>query len=156
MAIIFSKKCEYGIQGVLYLALKGVSNVTPVEEIAEHLQIPREFISKILQELTSHGIVGSKKGKNGGFFLAKPCTKIKVYDIVVAIDGDAIFHDCVLGFPNCSNEYPCPLHGSWSGLIKETYKMLNEQTIDQFKDKVSKKIQNLGAKRKHAKVRSVN
>ncbi len=156
MAIIFSKKCEYGIQGVLYLALKGIGTVTPVEEIAEHLQIPREFISKILQELTSKKIIGSKKGKNGGFFLAKSPAKIKLYDIVIAIDGDAIFGQCVLGFPNCSGDYPCPVHDNWSKLIKETYAMLNAQTLDQFKDKVSLKIQNLGAKKKNVKVRPAN
>lgn len=157
MAIIFSKKCEYGIQGVLYLALKGLNTVTPVEEIAAHLDIPREFISKILQGLTANKIIGSKKGKNGGFYLAKPSNKIKLYDVVVAIDGDGIFSQCVLGFPDCSGEYPCPVHDEWSKLIKDTYLMLNSQTVDHFKDKVTRKIHSIGLKKKkYAKSRSVN
>ncbi|MCK9425333.1 MAG: Rrf2 family transcriptional regulator [Ignavibacteriaceae bacterium] len=143
MAIIFSRKCELGIQAVLYLSSVEGRNVIPSEEIARELKIPKEFISKILQELTSSGIVSSKKGKMGGFSLAKNPNKIHLLDIVLAIDGSEIFSKCVLGFPNCSSETPCPMHNTWSQLIDETFKMLNEETIDQFKHKTLRKIESL-------------
>ncbi|NCQ17928.1 MAG: transcriptional regulator [Ignavibacteria bacterium CG22_combo_CG10-13_8_21_14_all_37_15] len=143
MAIIFSRKCELGIQAVLYLASVDGRAVIPSEEIASELKIPKEFISKILQELTASGIVSSKKGKMGGFSLAKKPNKIHILDIVLAIDGSDVFSKCVLGFPNCSDETPCPMHNTWSQLIDETFKMLNEETIDQFKNKVLRKIESL-------------
>jgi len=143
MAIIFSRKCELGIQAVLYLSSVEGRVVISSEEIAHELKIPKEFISKILQELTSSGIVSSKKGKMGGFSLAKNPNKIHLLDIVLAIDGSEVFLKCVLGFPNCSNETPCPMHNIWSQLIDETFKMLNEETIDQFKHKVLRKIESL-------------
>ncbi|PIX00218.1 MAG: Rrf2 family transcriptional regulator [Ignavibacteria bacterium CG_4_8_14_3_um_filter_37_9] len=143
MAIIFSRKCELGIQAVLYLASVDGRVVIPSEEIASELKIPKEFISKILQELTASGIVSSKKGKMGGFSLAKKPNKIHILDIVLAIDGSDVFSKCVLGFPNCSDETPCPMHNTWSQLIDETFKMLNEETIDQFKNKVLRKIESL-------------
>ena len=143
MAIIFSRKCELGNQAVLYLASVDGRAVIPSEEIASELKIPKEFISKILQELTASGIVSSKKGKMGGFSLAKKPNKIHILDIVLAIDGSDVFSKCVLGFPNCSDETPCPMHNTWSQLIDETFKMLNEETIDQFKNKVLRKIESL-------------
>ncbi|MFA6597866.1 MAG: Rrf2 family transcriptional regulator [Ignavibacteriaceae bacterium] len=143
MAIIFSRKCELGIQAVLYLASVEGKEVIPSEEIADELKIPKEFISKILQELTSSGIVASKKGKMGGFLLAKNPNKIHLLDIVLAIDGSDVFSKCVLGFPKCSSESPCPMHNTWSQLIDETFKMLNEETIDNYKNKVLRKINSL-------------
>ena len=112
MTVIFSKKCEYGIQGVLYLAAHLDKDVIPADDIAKALNIPKEFISKILQSLTESGIVESKKGKNGGFTLAKAPAKIRLIDVVAAIDGLDIFNSCVLGFTNCSPDHPCPVHPS--------------------------------------------
>ena len=140
MTVIFSKKCEYGLQAVLYLAAKEQGCVCPAEEIAVKLQIPKEFVSKILQNLTESGIVDSKKGKSGGFLLAKHPSKIRLIDIVAAIDGLDLFNKCVLGFPNCSPDKPCPVHNKWGELRTKAYNMLNDETLDKFKEKTLNKI----------------
>ena len=78
MTVFFSKKCEYGLQAVLFMAANGNDCVCPAEEISKKLNIPKEFISKILQSLTESGIVESKKGKSGGFKLAKQSIENKI------------------------------------------------------------------------------
>lgn len=143
MTVIFSKKCEYGLQAVLYLASKHGEPVVAAEEIAGKLNIPREFVSKILQSLTESGLVYSKKGKSGGFALAKDPQSIRLIDIVAAIDGLGMFNSCVLGFPNCSPQHPCPLHDKWGVLRTNAYNMLTDQTLDQLRDKTLHKIAHL-------------
>lgn len=143
MTVIFSKKCEYGLQAVLFLAAQQRGEVIPSDEIAKKLSLPKEFVSKILQNLTESGIVDSKKGKSGGFILAKNPAKIRLIDIVTAIDGLAMFDSCVLGFPHCNPDNPCPLHSKWGELRTMTYNMLNDETIDQFKEKTLRKVSNL-------------
>ena len=140
MTVIFSKKCEYGLQAVLYMAAKEPGCVCPSDEIADKLQIPKEFVSKILQSLTESGIVDSKKGKSGGFLLAKQPSKIRLIDIVTAIDGLDLFNRCVLGFPNCSPDQPCPVHDKWGELRTKAYNMLTDETIDKFREKTLNKI----------------
>jgi Rrf2 family iron-sulfur cluster assembly transcriptional regulator len=140
MTVFFSKKCEYAIQAVLYLAAKGDGCVCPAEEISAKLKIPKEFVSKILQSLTENGIVESKKGKTGGFMIAKHPSKIKLIDIVEAVDGLDSFNSCILGFPNCSPEKPCPVHNQWGPLREKAYEMLSAETIDKFKEKTLNKI----------------
>jgi Rrf2 family protein len=143
MTVIFSKKCEYGLQAVLYLSsLKG-NEVTSADEISAKLNIPKEFVSKILQSLTGSGIVASKKGKSGGFSLAKHPSQIRLLDIVEAIDGLEVFNSCVLGFPHCSSENPCPLHDKWGKLRDEAHNMLGDETIDKFYEKTVKKLNKL-------------
>ncbi|MFO7447329.1 MAG: Rrf2 family transcriptional regulator [Ignavibacteriaceae bacterium] len=145
MTVIFSKKCEYGLQAVLYLAAHLERDTISAEEIAKKLSIPKEFVSKILQSLTESGIVESKKGKSGGFYLAKDPAKIKLIDIVAAIDGLSIFNSCVLGFPHCNPDNPCPLHDKWGELRTKAYNMLTDETLDQFKEKTLQKISGLVA-----------
>jgi len=140
MTVIFSKKCEYGLQAVLYLAAKEPDDVIRVDVIAEELKIPKEFVSKILQSLREHGIIESKKGKAGGFILAKHPSKIKLIEVVEAIDGLDVFNSCVLGFPNCTPDRPCAVHDKWGKLRTEAYNMLNDETIDRFKERTLKKL----------------
>lgn len=143
MTVIFSKKCELGLQAVLYLSVKKQNVIVSAVEVSQELKVPKEFVSKVLQILTDSGIVGSKKGKNGGFYLAKRPANIKLIDIVEAIDGLELFNTCVLGFPGCSVAEPCPVHDKWGKLREEAYKMLSEETLEQLKGKTLNKILNL-------------
>ncbi|MBZ0200618.1 MAG: Rrf2 family transcriptional regulator [Ignavibacteriaceae bacterium] len=143
MKVMFSKKCEYGLQAVLYLSTKEPGTIVSSEDIAKILSIPKEFVSKILQNLTEYGIVYSKKGKAGGFALAKASNKIQLIDVVSAIDGMGVFNGCVLGFSNCSPDSPCPVHDKWGVLRTMAYDMLTQETLDQLKDKTINKIGNL-------------
>ena len=143
MTVIFSKKCEYGLQAVLYLAAQTDREVISAEEIANKLSIPKEFVSKILQSLTESGIVNSRKGKSGGFAIAKDPKRIKLIDIVAAIDGLSMFSSCVLGFPHCNPENPCPLHDKWGELRSKAYSMLTDENLDHFREKTLRRVSNL-------------
>ncbi len=143
MTVIFSKKCEYGLQAVLYLAAHMDRDVISADEIATKLNIPKEFISKILQSLTESGIIASKKGKSGGFAIAKDPSRIRLIDIVAAIDGLTMFNNCVLGFPKCNPDNPCPLHDRWGELRTKAYNMLSDETLDHFKEKTLSKVNSL-------------
>ncbi|MBK8944684.1 MAG: Rrf2 family transcriptional regulator [Ignavibacteriae bacterium] len=143
MTVIFSKKCELALQAVLFLSIKKDQLIFNAKDISDELKVPKEFVSKMLQTLTESGIIGSKKGKNGGFYLARRPSQIKLIEIVNAIDGDSVFKSCVLGFPNCSSEHPCPVHDKWGKIRDDAYKMLSEETLEQLKEKTIRKIQAL-------------
>jgi Rrf2 family nitric oxide-sensitive transcriptional repressor len=98
--------------------------------IAEQVDIPRNFVSKILHRLVQGGLVHSIRGKQGGFVLALPATSIKVRDVVdlfVKIDD---FHQCFLGMNACDGT--CGLHDAWRTIIGKYEEMLNLRTIDQI------------------------
>ncbi len=143
MTVIFSKKCELAIQAVLFLSIKNEKKIYNALEVSKELNVPKEFVSKMLQTLTESGIIGSKKGKNGGFFLARNPKNIKIIEIVEIIDGLDIFSTCVLGFPNCSDEHPCPVHDKWGSIRDETLKMLSQESLEQLREKTSQKIKSL-------------
>ena len=72
MSVFLSKSCEYGLQAILYLSHKSSAEPLTLHDIADNLDVPRHFLSKILQSLARDGIVVSHRGIKGGFRLAKP------------------------------------------------------------------------------------
>jgi len=133
MTVLFSRKCEYALQGILYLAeMKDMGNIS-AEQIAGDLDISKEFISKTLQSLVKEGIVRSTRGKSGGFSLAKDPASMSLLDIVLIIDGNTIFESCVLGLPTCGSDSPCPVHETWGPIREASRAMLENTTVDKFK-----------------------
>lgn len=127
---MFSKTCQYGIQGVLYIALNS-SDSKPIglKEIAKSQNLPAHFLGKILQLLAKKKVIKSIKGPNGGFYLSKPASKIKLIDIYDVIDGMENMHACVLGFDECRADYPCPLHHSYVGIRDNMLQLLTTKSI---------------------------
>lgn len=124
---MFSKACEYGIKSTLFLAKQALKNdeKVGVKDIAKEIDSPEAFTAKIMQILTRSEIVFSMKGPTGGFFIPKDrLDKIKLSDIVKAIDGDEIYRGCVLGFEQCNDEIPCPLHSQFKHIRAELEQML--------------------------------
>lgn len=140
MTVLFSKKCEIGLQAVLYLSTEQEGDLFNATQVSERVKQPKEFVSKVLQILTASGIVGSKKGKNGGFFLAKSAENIRLFEIVDAIDGMEVFEKCVLGFPECGDQHPCPVHNTWGKIRDEAHNMLMNETLKDFKSKTLDKL----------------
>ncbi len=129
MSIIFSKSCEYGLQAVLYLSHRPDDSPAFLRDIAQDLNIPYHFLNKVLQTLTRDHIVVSHKGSNGGFALARSPKEIHLLDIVRAVDGDSFLDGCVVGFPGCGDENPCPVHPQWKKAKEMILTMLQKKTL---------------------------
>ncbi|MCX6121589.1 MAG: Rrf2 family transcriptional regulator [Ignavibacteriales bacterium] len=129
MSIIFSRKCEYALQAVSYLALQPVGKKTSIRELTRNLKIPYHFLAKILQSLTYKKLLVSQKGPSGGFALALSPDKITLFHIVDAIDGSGFTNKCVMGFPECSGKSPCAVHKHWAKMREGIYSMLVSENI---------------------------
>lgn len=138
MSILFSRQCEYAIQGALYLALKPEGEMTSIKELAKRLDIPYHFLGKILQRLAGTGLLTSLKGPTGGFALGRKAKDITLFDIVEAIDGSGFTKNCVMGFPECSGTNPCSVHATWGRMRDEIYQMLVNKNIAEMAKEMKK------------------
>jgi Rrf2 family transcriptional regulator, iron-sulfur cluster assembly transcription factor len=129
MSIIFSRQCEYGLQAVLFLALKPRGEMTSIRELTDKLEIPYHFVAKILQDLTRKGLLVSHKGPSGGFSLGLPSEEITLYHIVEAIDGSSFLEKCVFGFPDCDEHKGCAVHNQWATIRDGIKQMLVSKNI---------------------------
>jgi Rrf2 family protein len=128
---MFSKTCEYGIRSVIYIATQSIDDKrVKIAEITKHSNTPTAFTAKILGILTKTGIVLSKTGPNGGFYMELDGMKnIKLGRIIDAIDGDDVYNGCAAGLPQCNHDHPCPMHESFFKVREELKKILETTSI---------------------------
>ena len=82
-----SRSTGYALLAVGYIAKNQDDSVVPSEDISKQYGIPIEYLLKILQQLVRANVLRSKRGPQGGFWLAKPTNKITMLEIIEAIDG---------------------------------------------------------------------
>jgi len=131
---MLSKSCEYGLRASLYLASLDHDGYVSIGTISEDLDISFPFLTKIFQKLNDAGLLESQRGPKGGVALTKPADTVSLYEIVVAIDGDDLFSECVLGLPNCGNAEPCPLHDEWAEKRSDVETMFRNATLEELPD----------------------
>ena len=84
---MLSAKGKYGQKAMIHLAGLDAGEIAQVADIAQACSIPKKFLDQILSELRNGGLAFSKKGKAGGYALAKPAKAIKVGQIIRILDG---------------------------------------------------------------------
>ena len=109
---MLTNKGKYGLKAMVYLAGLPEGEVAQVPEIARACSISKKFLDQILAELRNAHMVFSKKGKLGGYALAKPASEIRVGDIIRVLDGPLAPFPCasVTAYrpcPDCENEKLC-------------------------------------------------
>lgn len=127
--MILSKACEYALRATLHLATLKPDGFVAIKAISEELDISFPFLTKIFQKLTQAGILHSFRGPNGGIALARPPSKVTLFEIVVAVDGIGMFRECVLGLPGCGERKPCPLHNRWAVERERMKAMFEAETL---------------------------
>jgi Rrf2 family protein len=125
---MLSQTAEYALRSVLFLAdQEGVP--ANVEDIAEALGVPRNYLSKTLHRLASEGILHSTRGKGGGFRLGLDPEKLTLLRIVEPFGRMSGERRCLLGRPQCSDRNPCPAHNRWKTVSEQTARFFRETTV---------------------------
>lgn len=91
-----SKRGEYGLRAMVDLAAQNdQGGVVPMKEIAQREQIPLKFLEQILLALKNAGLLQSRMGVGGGYYLARPASEITLGQIVRVLDGPLAPIRCV-------------------------------------------------------------
>jgi Rrf2 family transcriptional regulator, iron-sulfur cluster assembly transcription factor len=88
-----SSKGRYAVRALFDIAFYNDGEPTQVKEIAERQAIPPRFLEQIFQDLKRAGIVGSKRGPQGGYLLARPTSEIRLGDVIQIIEGEITLGD---------------------------------------------------------------
>lgn len=135
---MISKSCKYAIRAAVFIASQAGNNKKlSVKEIADKIEAPPAFTAKILQTLNKHKIVTSLKGPYGGFFCEAYQLNLPVRDIVNAIDGTAVFRECVMGLRLCSDEHPCPMHYQYVEIRNNLLQSFQQTTLGSLASELS-------------------
>ncbi|NLM46193.1 MAG: Rrf2 family transcriptional regulator [Firmicutes bacterium] len=124
-------KGEYGVRAMAMLARDYRAGPIPLREIAVREGISYQFLEQIFLPLRRAGLIASVRGAKGGYTLAHPPEKIRVGDIVRALEGPIAPVDCVAEGKNnsCRRKNICPTRGIWEKLRDTMSEVLDEITL---------------------------
>jgi Rrf2 family protein len=115
-----NRKMEYALMALA--ALKNENKALSAKDLATMNHLPFGVLSKVLQKMKAFAIVESSQGVSGGYFLAKPLEKISLYDLNVALNGQAEVVKCLATGAECELSNGCQ--------ILKPAEALNKLTLD--------------------------
>jgi Rrf2 family protein len=110
---VISRSSEYAIRALTYMAQQEPGAFHLAQDMARELSIPPAFLGKVLQPLVTRGILGSQRGRGGGFRLVRPAGDVTLAAIIATQENLERSRQCVLGQGQCSDQNSCPLHKEW-------------------------------------------
>lgn len=135
---MLSKKTQYALKALGYLAGKYGDGPVLIAEISNKKKIPIKFLETILLELKQANIVESKKGKGGGYYLTQSPKKTNVALAIRTVGGPIALLPCAsLNFyEKCKdcNEATCGLNKVMLQARDATLKILEKKTLAELAD----------------------
>lgn len=108
-----SRKIDYGLRAMIYLASISPEQVVPFREIARQMMVPEDFLAKILKTLVDRGLVRSTRGPHGGYALGKPASDISFLEVIEAVEGPIAINVCLDGEDPCKKALFCTMVDVW-------------------------------------------
>lgn len=131
---MLSKKTKYGIKALVHLARENNNIPVQIATISEEENISQKFLESILLTLKRNGVLGSKKGKGGGYFLLKEPKDIKMSLIMRILEGPIAMVPCVsTNFyekcKDCPYEKECSVHNLMTEVRESTLNIFNNNSL---------------------------
>lgn len=128
---MLSRTAEYALRACLHLARHGGDGPVRADAVAETLDVPRNYLSKILHALGREGILDSTRGPRGGFELARPAEELTLARIVGHFDPAYLDEEgrCILGKMRCSDRDPCAAHHRWKEVAVRMRAFFRDTTL---------------------------
>jgi Rrf2 family protein len=126
-----STKGDYATRALQDLALHYDKGPVPIEAIAQRQALPARYLEQLLLTLKRAGFLASKRGVNGGYYLAKPPREITLGQIIRAVDGPIAPIYCVTEAPReqCSQETLCALRDVWGEVQQAVSTIVDHTTL---------------------------
>lgn len=131
---MISKKAKYALKALEYIAKHNEQGPILISEISERQRIPKKFLEVILLELKRDGILQSKMGKNGGYYMLKDPREVNIGHIIRLIDGPIALLPCVSykyyeKCAECEDEATCGLRNLMAQVREANNKILNKVSL---------------------------
>lgn len=131
---MISQKAKYALRALSALARAEAGEPLQISDIAERQHIPKKFLEQILLDLKRHGLVASRRGKQGGYLLLKPADQITYGEVLRLIDGPIAPLPCLSltayrRCEDCNGESECEVRHVFARVADETRAVLFSTTI---------------------------
>ena len=135
-----SKKADYGLIAVRYLAKQGPGGTCSASDVSEACGISGPLMAKVLQKLAKGGLVMSRHGSGGGYQLARDPRDINAFEVINAIDGPLSITSCVTTHGECEQTPTCTVREPLRRVNDSILQILKTVTIWQLSEDSSEPV----------------
>lgn len=125
---LITRNTDYAMRALCYIAAQKKQAVTVTEMVAAS-GIPRPFLRKIVQTLSSEGILRSCKGQGGGFSLRKRPEDVRLTDLIRVFQGTIQLNECIFKKKVCPRRKTCALKQEIDGIERDALTRLHRVSI---------------------------
>ncbi|MCE5271796.1 Rrf2 family transcriptional regulator [bacterium] len=129
---MISQTGQYALRALSFLGAQDNGRYHLVQEMGRELDIPAQYLSKILHNLVRVGLLESQRGRMGGFRLKLRPEQVTLFDILDALEDLGRFEHCILGTAPCNNRSRCPMDGMWCEVRERYISFLKSTTVAQL------------------------
>lgn len=126
---MLNSSAEYALKATHLLAHAPPEERRTAEDLAAELDLPPNFLSKLLGRLRREGVLESRPGPSGGFRLARAPSEVTLAEVAAPFDDLVRDRQCLLGRPECRDDSPCAAHERWKGLADRVERFFRETTL---------------------------
>lgn len=130
--MLLTRAADYGVRAMIHLAKLPAGERASLPALADASQVPKSFLSKVLQLLTRAGLVLGWRGTDGGFEILPAGQKATLRTVIEAVDGPLFLNVCVTGPRACNRHEQCPAHPVWIEVQQSLLEVLDHHTISQM------------------------
>jgi Rrf2 family protein len=140
---MLTRKSKYGLKALLVLAEEKDRGPMLISELADRHRMPKKFLEAILLDLKKHGLLHSKKGKGGGYFLSRDPSQITLGQVIRILDGPLALIPCVsqtayVKCEECVDEQTCGIRLAMKDVRDATAQILDHTSLVALNAQVSR------------------
>lgn len=129
--MLLNQTAEYALRAMACLASAPPGVLLTSDDLTARAALPAHYVSKVMRQLVLAGLVEGKRGRGGGFRVARAPQTIRFLEIIDAVGGWPDPDRCAFGNDRCNPEAPCPLHPTWTRLSDVVQAWAGSTTLDQ-------------------------
>jgi Rrf2 family protein len=124
-----TRRGDYAVRAMLALGQHSGDGWLSVPSVSAEMAIPERFLPRVMADLVDAGLVVGRRGRTGGYRLARPPDRITLLDIIAATEAEPDLRTCILRGGPCGLDGRCAVHDAFSGARRAMLERLGATSL---------------------------
>jgi len=129
MRLELTRRGDYAVRAMLALGQHSGDDWLSVPAVSAAMAIPERFLPRVMADLVEAGLVVGRRGRTGGYRLARPAVAISLLDIIAAAEREPDPRKCILRGGPCGLDGQCAVHDAFTGARDAMLERLGTTTL---------------------------
>ncbi len=126
-----NKKMEYALMALKHISAKAETELTSAKEVSDQMHIPFEVTARVLQALSSRGLLKAEYGASGGYLLARSLNDVSIHDLSEMLEGHLALTKCLGNDDPCEISETCNITSPISNLNKKVQEFYRSVSLSE-------------------------